>query len=65
MPISIENMKKLAEIITKEIDEGDHFTLFIWEKTGVHYISATDDQDTKGYVLAWLELRNEEEETRH
>ena len=66
MPISIENMKKLAEIITAEIDETDHFTLFVWEPNGVHFISSLDDQDMVVCLLSWLELQqDEQEETRH
>ena len=64
--ISIENMKKLAEIITEEIDEQDNFTLFIWEETGVHYISSLDDQDMTPHLLAWLDMQQDgKEETRH
>ncbi len=66
MPISIENMKKLAEMITAEIDEDDQFTLFVWESNGVHYISGFDDEDTMAHVLAWAALQAEEQkETKH
>ena len=67
MPISIENMKRLAEIITEEIDEDDNFTLFIWQPEGCHYISSFDDDDITPHLLAWLQMQqNEDEEvTRH
>ena len=57
-------MKKLAEIISAEIDEGDHFTLFVWGPDNVHYISAMDHDDMRNHLLAWLELQ-QDEETRH
>ncbi len=62
MPISIQNMKKLAEIITAAIDEDDGFTLFVWENDGVHHISSLDGEDTMEHVLAWAELEAEEKE---
>ncbi len=66
MPISIENMKKLAEMITAEIGEQDNFTLFVWEPDGVHFISSLDDQDMTVCLLAWLDMQQgEEQETRH